>query len=319
MRQEEFTLLLRFFVDSLPEPMFRPLPSDWPDRNWSEFHTVQGITWHVQRSGADPRQHPTVLLVHGTAGSTHSWAGLTAALAAHYHVVNVDLPGHGFTHVPAAVERAANPYTLTGMARLLQRLLAELAIAPHTVVGHSAGVAVLLRMIVDGGVAPARLVGVCPALVPPPAWYVALVAPVLGLVLERDAVAGATAQLAAGTRLIERMLASTGSPLSAEQLARYRFLCSRPEHVHAAIAMMSRWDLPALFRDVGVLRTPVRLIAGRQDRWIPVASLSRAVERIPGVSLRIEEGGHLLPEERPEVVVRELLQGVADDPTTDPR
>jgi magnesium chelatase accessory protein len=244
--------------------------------------------------------------VHGTGGSTHSWAAITPALAPHYHIVNVDLPGHGFTHVPATVERDRNPFSLAGMARLLHQLLAELGVTPHTVVGHSAGVSVLLRMVVDGFMAPTRIVGICPALVPPPAWYVALVAPMLGLVLESDTVANSTARLAAGTRLIERMLGSTGSPLTAEQLARYRTLCAQPAHVHAAIAMMSRWDLPSLFRDIGVLRTPVRLIAGRQDRWIPVASLSRAVERIPGVSLAIEEGGHLLPEERPEVVVREL-------------
>lgn len=293
-------------MDSLPEPMFRPIPTDWPDHRWSELHTLQRITWHVQRSGADPRTHPTILLVHGTGGSTHSWAAITPALAAHFHVVNVDLPGHGFTHVPADVERARNPYTLTGMAQLLHELLSALGVSPHTVVGHSAGVSVLLRMVVDRHIAPQRVVGVCPALVPPPAWYVALIAPLLGLILESDTVANSTARLAAGTRLIERMLGSTGSPLTAEQLARYRQLCSNPEHVHAAIAMMARWDLPSLFRDIGVLRTPVQLIAGREDRWIPLASLSRAVERIPGVSLTVEEGGHLLPEEKPEVIVRAL-------------
>jgi pimeloyl-ACP methyl ester carboxylesterase len=71
--------------------------------------------------------------------------------------------------------------------------------------------------------------------------------------------------------------------------------------------MMSRWDLPSLFRDIGVLRVPVQLIAARNDRWIPLTSLRRALERIPGVELVVEEGGHLLPEERPEVVIR-LLQ-----------
>lgn len=289
-----------------PEPADNPIPPDWPDRHWSELHVVEGVTWHVQRGGADPRMHPTILLVHGTGGSTHSWAAITPALAAHYHVVNVDLPGHGFTQVSAAVERDRNPYALAGMARLLHGLLAELRITPHTVVGHSAGVSVLLRMTVDGFITPARIVGVCPALIAPPAWYVTLIAPMLGLVLESDVVVGSTARLAAGTRLIERMLSSTGSPLTAEQLARYRMLCSRPAHVHAAIAMMARWDLPSLFRDIGVLRTPVQLIAGRRDRWIPLASLSRAAERIPGVSLSVEEGGHLLPEERPEVVLRAL-------------
>lgn len=282
------------------------IPTDWPDRGWSLCREVAGVTWHLQRSGRDPHDAPTLLLLHGTGGSTHSWAGATPTLHEHFHVVNVDLPGHGSTHVPRAVERDHNPFALTGMARLLHALLAELGIQPTVAAGHSAGVAVLLRMTLDGLIRPSRLVGFCPALIAPPAWYVALIAPVLGAILERDAVAGTTARLAAGTRLIERMLASTGTPLTTEQAARYRALCSRPDHVHAAIAMMARWDLPALFRDVGTLRTPVQLIAGRQDRWIPITPLGRVVECIPGATLTVEEGGHLLPEERPEVVVRAL-------------
>lgn len=303
-------------MDIASEPPVRPCPPDWPDEQWSELHTVQGVTWHVQRSGADPRQHPTILLVHGTGGSTHSWAYITPALREHCHVVNVDLPGHGFTRVPTEVERTRNPYALTGMAQLLHALLASLHVNPQVVVGHSAGVSVLLRMVVDGSLAPAHVIGICPALVPPPSWYVALVAPLLGAVLETELVAGSTARLAAGTRLIERMLGSTGSTLPAEQLARYRLLCARPAHVHAAIAMMARWDLPSLFRDIGVLRTPVRLVAGRGDRWIPVAPLRRAVERIPGVELTVEEGGHLLPEERPDVVVRVIREHARRDATT---
>jgi magnesium chelatase accessory protein len=284
------------------------IPQDWPGHDRSEFHRSNGITWHLQRTGCPSRHAPTLLLVHGTGGSTHSWSGIAPSLGERFHVVAVDLPGHGFTQVPANVERARNPYALSGMARVLHYLLDELDIRPAVAIGHSAGVSVLLRMTLDGLLAPQCILGVCPALVPPPAWYVALIAPMLGLLLESDSVAGTTARLAAGTRLIERMLASTGTPLSADQLARYRFLCSRPEHVHAAIAMMSRWDLPALFRDIGVLRTPVHLIAARGDRWIPLAPLTRAIERIPGVTLSVEEGGHLLPEEKPEVVVRAILQ-----------
>lgn len=293
-------------MDCPPDHMPETPPNDWPDVRWSEFHLVNGIFWHIQRQGKPRGYAPTLLLVHGTGGSTHSWAGVTAALADQYHLLTVDLPGHGFTHVSADVERARNPFALPSMARELGALLAHLEEQPDVVVGHSAGVPLLLRMILDGVIAPRRLVGYCPALVPPPTWYVALLAPLIGLVVESNAVAGSAARLAAATAVIGRMLHSTGSRLSVEQVDRYQRLCSRPAHVHAAITMMSRWDLPALFRDIGVLRVPVRLIAAHQDRWIPLASLQRAVQSIPGVELIVEEGGHLLPEERPEVVIRQL-------------
>lgn len=307
MRQEEFTLFHSFSPNSAVNHSQNRVPSHWPDEIHSERHDIDGIAWHIQRSGLPAAHAPTLLLVHGTGGSTHSWAGVTSALRAHFHVVNIDLPGHGFTHVPVSVERTRNPFALSGMARALHRLLTALGVVPTLAAGHSAGVSVLVRMTLDGFIRPQRIVGICPALVPPPAWYVALLAPLLGVIVESDAVAGSAARLAAGTRLLDTMLGSTGSPLTTEQMARYRELCSRPAHVHAAMTMMARWDLPSLFRDIGTLRTPLQLIAARGDRWIPLASLSRAVERIPGVHLQVEDGGHLLPEERPDVITRALL------------
>ena len=282
-------------------------PNDWPDRNASRFLEAAGIRWHVQTLGQPAQQAPTVLLIHGTGGATHSWAAVTPLLAPHAHIVTLDLPGHGFTDVPASVERAGNPFSLAGMARAVSALLTELGVRPHVVVGHSAGVSVLMRMAVDGLISPQRLVGICPALVAPPDWYITFIAPLLGLVVESDLMASSAARLAAGTRIVQQMLQSTGSVLTPAQLARYRLLCTRPAHVHAALSMMARWDLPALLRDTGALHPPLRLVAARGDRWIPLAPLSRAVQRLPGMSLVVEEGGHLLPEERPEVVVREVL------------
>ena len=83
------------------------------------FLEIDGIRWHYQQQG----NGPVVLLVHGAGGSTHSWAGCATALSASFTVISTDLPGHGFTFVPPAVERARNVYTIDGMARALQQLL----------------------------------------------------------------------------------------------------------------------------------------------------------------------------------------------------
>ena len=55
-------------------------------------------------------------------------------------------------------------------------------------------------------------------------------------------------------------------------------------------------------RDLATLETPLEVIAGRRDRWVPTAQLRRAVASIRGASFREEEGGHLLMEERGEDV-----------------
>lgn len=254
------------------------------------------MRWHYQQLG----NGPVVLLVHGTGGSAHSWGPCAAALSRKFTVIVTDLPGHGFTVVPAAVERARNIYAIDGMARALQQLLDALRVQPVIAAGHSAGVPVLLRMALQRGIAPSRIVGLCAALVAPPAWYVSLIAPIIGSVVESEAVALSTAKLAAGTRIIRSMLDSTGSVLTAEQLARYELLCRMPTHVHAALSMMGRWDLPTLMRDLSTLETPLEIIAGRRDRWVPEAPLRRAVASVRGATYRVEEGGHLLMEERGE-------------------
>lgn len=274
-------------------PLFDP-PENWPDREHSRFIELDGIRWHYQRQG----NGPVVLLVHGTGGSTHSWAGCTPALADSHTVISTDLPGHGFTVVPPAVERARNVYTIDGMALALQQFLDALRLRPSLAAGHSAGVPVLLRMALRRGIAPSRIVGLCAALVAPPTWYVSLIAPIVGSIVESDAVALSAAKLSAGTRIIRAMLESTGTPLTAEQLARYELLCRMPTHVHAALAMMARWDLPTLMRDLATLQTPLEIIAGRRDRWVPEEALRRAVASIPGATYRVEDGGHLLMEER---------------------
>ena len=182
------------------------------------------------------------------------------------------------------------------------------AARPCLAAGHSAGVPILLQLAIDGRIAPERIVGFNPALVPPPQLYIALIAPLLGAIVEREVVAQGGAWLARATRLVEWMLASSGSPLTPEQLARYRWLCTKPEHVHAALTMMSRWDLPRLLRDALSLQVPLTLVAGERDRWVPPRPLRRVVERLPRAEFVEVTAGHLIPEERPEVVVQELLQ-----------
>ena len=278
------------------------IPADWPDRRFSSFEVVDGVRWHVQQQG----QGPTVLLIHGTGGSTHSWAGCTPLLAREHHVVAIDLPGHGFTVAPPAVERSRQLFALDSMATAIGGLLRALQLRPDAAIGHSAGVPLLLRLTLDGAIAPRHILGVCPALVAPPTWYIQFIAPLLATIVESDPAAASGAWLARTTRIVRTMLQSTGSTLTPEQLGRYEWLCQQPGHVHAAMAMMARWNLPALLREAAALRTPVTLLAGRNDRWVPLIALRRAVDTLPTMQLVEVDGGHLLLEESPEGVVERL-------------
>lgn len=282
-----------------------PPPDTWPFREQSRACEAAGIRWHFQRFGSGP----VILLLHGSGGSTHSWSHCIGALADRFTVLAVDLPGHGFSNVMPQTEAVGDVYSLEGMARALRVLLDVLELEPAHAAGHSAGAAVLVRMALDGSYRGSRITGFNPALIAPPTPYVEFIAPLIAPLAESSLFARGAAWLARSTSVIPTMLGSTGSTISADDEARYAFLCTREAHCHAALAMMSRWDLPTLVRDAATLKVPMALYAGTNDRWVPYRDLAASIARMPSATLhRVEGAGHLIPEEKPEVVIEALLR-----------
>lgn len=280
-----------------------PPPARWPFREHSRALDAAGVRWHYQRLGAGP----VLLLLHGSGGSTHSWSHCIGALATRFTVLAVDLPGHGFSNVSPESDAMGDVYSLEGMARALRALLDALELEPVHAAGHSAGTALLVRMALDGSYRGTRITGFNPALVAPPTPYVQFLAPLIAPIAESALFARGAAWLARSTSVIPTMLGSTGSMLSADDEARYAFLCTREAHCHAALAMMSRWDLVTLVRDAATLELPMDLYAGTNDRWIPYRDLADSIARLPSATLHaVQRAGHLIPEERPEVVIRAL-------------
>lgn len=283
-------------------PSWTDLGPSWPNAGSSSFLEAGGVRWHVQLSGTGP----DLLLLHGTGSATHSWAGLLPQLATRFRVIAPDLPGHGFTRAPS---RAS--LTLPGMATDVAHLLEALGAAPVLAVGHSAGAAILLRMNIDRRLDPALLIGLNPALVPPPAAYRVLLAPFVHRLATADFIAERAAAFGNNPRVVDSLLRSTGSQLTETQLAFYRRFFQSRQHVHDAFTMMSDWSLTDLVADLSRVSCPVTLVAGRADHWIPIAPLRRLAARIPRATVLQVDGGHLLHEEHP-VRVASLILELAD-------
>jgi len=276
---------------------------DWPNRELSRFVDAGGLTWHVQEGG----DGPGLLLVHGTGSATHSWLGLLPLLATRFRVLAMDLPGHGFTAVPAP-----RRLSLSGMAEGIGALCRELALAPEVAVGQSAGAAIAARMCLDGLIEPKALVSLSGALLPlrglPATWFKpAARLTARGAWLPRFFAAGARRD----PRSIDRMVASTGSRLPPEQVARYRMLISHPGHLSAALNMMANWDLEPLRRDLPALRPHLILAAFDNDKTVPPSEAERVKALLPSAELRrFDRLGHLAHEEDPDTVA-ELIFDVA--------
>mgnify|MGYP001231122076 CR=1 FL=1 len=75
----------------------------------------------------------TVVLIHGFTESLNIWNEFSERLSEFYHVVTVDLPGHGLS------ECVANVHTMEIMADCIKTVLAELGIKECVIIGHSMG------------------------------------------------------------------------------------------------------------------------------------------------------------------------------------
>jgi len=278
-------------------PMWQRDARDWPNRAVSRFVTAGGLTWHVQVAG----EGPVLLLLHGTAAATHSWRDLLPLLSRDYTVVAPDLPGHGFTSSPPP-----SRLSLPGMAGLVAALLREMRLSPEFCAGHSAGAAVLARMTLDGTLQPSAMVSLNGALLPlrgqGTAWY----APLARLFFALPVVPVFFSVRAGDRRVVERLLAGTGSRIDPAGLALYQRLMQRPSHVAAALGMMANWDLDTLERELPRLATPLAQIVGTNDRTISPSQAQRVLARLQPATrlpvIALQGLGHLAHEERPDLV-----------------
>ena len=283
----------------------------WPHRDASHFAQAAGLRWHLQTMGLPASRAPVVWLLHGTGASTHSWRGMMPLLARHFHVVAIDLPGHGFTGMPSAAQ-SDGPLSLPGMGRAVAALMQVQGAMPDLVLGHSAGAAVAVRMCLDGHIAPRCLLGVNAALLPLGGLAGQLFSPVAKLMAAAPFIPRLFAWRASDPQVLQRLIAGTGSALDPTGLALYGQLIRNPGHAAGALAMMANWDLQGLQRDMPALAPPLALLVGSNDRTIPPAQAREVASKLPRHALTavatLEGLGHLAHEESPALVARHTVR-----------
>src|SRR3954453_9071001 len=104
--------------------MAAPDPTGLPD--------IQKLPWHgrelaLRRGGAGP----TVVLIHGMAGSLDTWDPVFATLCRTFDVIAVALPGHGGS------SRLRGDFSLGSLASAVRAMLDTLDVDAATIVGHS--------------------------------------------------------------------------------------------------------------------------------------------------------------------------------------
>lgn len=107
------------------------------ERTWAGLETKtiksEDITFSYSEGG--PKNAPTVLLVHGFSGSRDNWNRVARKLTKKYHVVALDLPGHGDTIAPANFD-----YTVANLSDATRKFILAMGIQKDLhIAGHSLG------------------------------------------------------------------------------------------------------------------------------------------------------------------------------------
>src|SRR3954468_24448895 len=118
---------------------------------------LDGLKIHYTDYGAGEN---ALLFVHGWACDETFWNGQTSALGGKFHVITIDLPGHGQSNKPQIA------YTMDLYARAIDAVLGDAKVKVATLVGPSNGTPVIRQfyrkfpektralVIVDGGLRP---------------------------------------------------------------------------------------------------------------------------------------------------------------------
>lgn len=284
----------------------------WPNAGMSRLVAQRPHRWHVQEAG----DGPTILLIHGAGGATHSWRDVLPDLARDFHVVALDLPGQGLSQMGTR-QRCG----LEMMTEDIASLCHAQGWAPDAIIGHSAGAAIALRLSQQmprrDGQAPV-VIGLNAALGQfrgVAGWLFPVLARVLAL---NPLTAGLFVRSVSGQGRVQALIRSTGSDLDETGLALYGRLIRDKGHVEATLTMMSQWRLDRLLADLPAISTRTILIAGSADKAVPPDVSEKAAQRMPHANCLTLAGlGHLAHEEQPQMIcnlIRQTLraEGIAD-------
>jgi len=269
----------------------------WPHADHSRFVDVRPHHWHVQEMG----QGDTILLLHGASGSTHSWRDVMTDLARDYHVVAIDLPGHGLTKLGSR-HRSSLPL----MAQDVQSLIKDQGWHPKAILAHSAGAALGLRLLQETE-SNTPLIAVNPALTPFKGFAGVLFPMAARMVAMSPLMVNMIKRRMSGPGQVVSMMETTGSKISPEGLNLYAKLFRNKDHVDGTLLMMAQWKLDGLMSDLPKIDVPCTFLVGEKDKAVPPSSVKEVARKMPNATVTSFGGyGHLLHEEAPALVADHL-------------
>lgn len=243
------------------------------------FIKIGGENIFFSHSKSD--SNDALLLIHGSGGSHRHWHESLRNLPG-INVYGLDLPGHGQSGGQG--RKHVEDY-----ADFIESFVSELKLHRVTLAGHSLGGAIAQMLALRS-----------------PKWLSCLI------------LVGTGARLRVSPAIIDGLLNdfpntidlicdyAFGPSASASliQAGRADFLKNMPEVIHGDFSACNQFDL---MEKVSEITFPALVVSGSADRLTPVKYGEFLYRKIPGANFSvIDDAGHLMGLEKPEIFVREI-------------
>jgi len=293
------TVLVTLIVAFLAATWAPDRPVDALKPRWAQppstFVSVNGMNVHVRDEG----KGETIVLLHGTSASLHTWEGWARALRDKYRVVRFDLPGFGLTGPHPEGRYDAATYTA-----FMRAMFDKLAIEKCTVAGNSFGGYVAWQTaLVDPRVT--RLVLVDSGGYPNPTAKMPL-----GFKLAKTPVINRIMPYTLPRSIVEKSLRNVyGDPskVTDELIDLYYDLAVREGNRNALVKRFEQARYSSA-DEIRGLKLPTLILWGGRDRVIPPEHAAQFHTDIAGSQLVLFEPlGHVPHEEDPAATVAPVL------------
>jgi len=223
---------------------------------------------HFKEEARHPGLLP-VILIHGAGGSSNIWLRQIKALEESFHVLAVDLPGHGYSGGNG--EKTVGDY-----ARCVSSLLDAFDFQEVSLVGHSMGGAVAMTLAVSEPGRVRRLV---------------LAGSGARLRVPREVFEALARDFQEAIRVICRYAYSPHFPTYLLSLGEAEMGRSCPDVLLRDLAACDKFDIRP---ELSKIKAQSMMLCGREDRFTPPELSCYLRDNLPNSRLEIIEGaGHM--------------------------
>jgi pimeloyl-ACP methyl ester carboxylesterase len=293
--------LLSYWIEALraiPKP---PVTLRWAPDIPIQYVEVDGNKLRFITSGSGP----VLVLLHTLRTQLDLFERVAPELSRHFTVYALDLPGHGYSDIPAAT------FDAEFFAKAVEGFLDKLDLRDVTLAGVSIGGSISLILAARHNPRVARVVAINPydyakgrglARSSLLGWvfnYVSLI-PVIGETVMR-------LRMAPVVNAVFRDVVVNADSISPALMREMYLVGNRPGHYRALIALLRNsqsWE--TAIKGYGRINVPVVFIWGSED-WARSSERQHDQSLVPGAqAVTVAGGGHFLPLNKPEAVISHL-------------